>query len=143
MSDNLQRSADMVFLALALYREARGATHECKVAVAFSIMDRVQHPGWWGRDIMGVLFKRWQYSSLTNPKDPQLTIWPQPDENAWQECLAIAEQVIAGALDNPVPGADSYYDISIPPPVWTKDARFVAQLGRIKFYEVRREASKQ
>ncbi len=136
MKENLQLYADRTFLALALYREARGESHECKIAVACSIMNRVGRPSWWGKDVMSVLFKKWQYSSLTASKDPQLTTWPQSNDPVWQECLTIADQIFHGELTDPVPGADSYYDISIPPPNWTKTARFVAQIGRIKFYDV-------
>ncbi len=146
MNNDLQHSADMVFLALTLYREARGEIYECKVAVAFSIVNRVFHPAWWGHDFMSVMFKKWQYSSLTALKDPQLTVWPQSDDPSWQECLAIADKIVNNELSDPVPGADSYYDVSIPPPPWTKTARFVAQIGRIRFYDVdhdEREASKQ
>jgi len=133
---SLQKSADFIFLTLTVWREARGEPVAVKAAVAHSILNRVNRPSWWGKDIMGVVFKKWQYSSLTDPKDPQLTTWPKADETAWQECLVIASNVMKGLLENPVPGADSYYDISIQAPYWAKDEAFVCQIGRVRFYNL-------
>ena len=133
---NAREACDLVFLALVTWREARGEPHEAKLAVAHSIMNRVHRPTWWGRDVVSVTTKKWQYSSMTDPRDPQLSTWPAPAEDSWLECLEVAELVLEDKVRNPVPGADSYFDTSIAPPPWTKGARFVAQLGRLRFYDV-------
>lgn len=135
---DLQAAADVVFLALCIWREARGEPHDAKVAVACSVLNRVDRPSWWGTSITGVLFKKWQYSSLTDPKDRQLTTWPARDP-AWAECLTVARDAIEGHVTNPVPGADSYYDTSIPPPKWATPQTFVGQVGRLMFYNVDRD----
>lgn len=128
---------DLVFLALAVWREARGESEEAQLAVAFSILTRVASPGWWGRDsIQSVVFRKWQYSSLTNPHDLQLTTWPvDPKDPRWNEVLSVCDSVIYGKATNPLPGADSYFDTSIPDPSWAKDATFLGQLGKLKFYK--------
>jgi spore germination cell wall hydrolase CwlJ-like protein len=84
---------------------------------------------------MEVLFKRWQYSSLTDPRDPQLTTWPK-DDPVWGQCLYVADGVLNGVFSNPVPGADSYHDISIPAPAWATPEMFVKQIGKLRFYNV-------
>lgn len=133
-----QQISDITFAALTIWREARGEMHLTKIAVMFSILNRVYRPCWWGTDVTSVLFKKWQYSSLTDPRDKQLTTWPKSDDPTWQECLEIACGVICGDTTflNPVPGADSYYDDSISAPAWTTKARFVKKIGRISFYDV-------
>lgn len=131
----LQSNADVAFLALCLWREARGETHECKVALAWSIMNRVAAKQW-GNTIMSVIFQRLQYSSLTYKGDPQLVLWPQDSDASWQTCLKVADETLEGLNINPIDGADSYHDISISPPDWAKKSVFVKQLGRIKFYKV-------
>jgi spore germination cell wall hydrolase CwlJ-like protein len=133
-----QQTADITFSALTLWREARGESTLTKTAVMFSILNRVYRPCWWGTDVMSVVFKKWQYSSLTAPTDPQLTTWPKSSDSTWQECLEIARGVICGdtTFVNPVPGADSYFDDSIQAPNWTNKARFVRKLGRLSFYDV-------
>lgn len=140
MPDSMNRNdmAERVFLALCLYREARGEPQLAKVAVALSVLNRVRRPSWWGSDVLGVLFKKWQYSSFTDPHDRQLTVWPQRDDQAWQECLDVAISVLEGFWDrvNPAPCADSYHDVSIASPAWARREMFVTRIGRLKFYNV-------
>lgn len=121
-------------LALVVWREARGETPEAQFAVACSILNRVKRPSWWGHDLLGVLGKKWQYSSMAAPNDPQLILWPQID-GSWCEALSIARAALNESEPNPVPGADSYYDDSISAPAWTKAARFVQKIGRLNFYD--------
>jgi len=131
-----QESANLTFLALTVWREARGEPFHGKLGVAFSIMNRVKRPAWWGNDLQGVVFKRWQYSSMTDPKDPQVTKWPLSGDPAWQECLEVAEMAILGAIPSPVDGADSYFDLSIPAPKWANEENFVCAIGRLRFHDV-------
>lgn len=141
-----QEAASVVFIALTLWREARGESRECKIGVCYCIMNRVLRPSWWGKDVLSVLFKKWQFSSLTDPNDKQLTLWPtSPNDSAWTECLEIADLVYHRKIKNPVPGADTYHDISIPtPPKWniTPD-QIVKQIGRIKFFNIDRDVEKE
>jgi N-acetylmuramoyl-L-alanine amidase len=135
MTDELQRISDVFYLGLVVWREARGEGTECMTAVAHSIMNRVNNPKWWGKDVISVVTKKWQYSSMTDPNDKQLTTWPGNDP-WWEKALQIAANVYDGKTENPVPGADSYFDISIPNPKWAAEANFVRQVGRIKFYNL-------
>ncbi|HBI15006.1 MAG TPA: hypothetical protein DDY20_05760 [Desulfobulbaceae bacterium] len=89
--------------------------------------------------MMSVVFKKWQFSSMTDPRDRQLTTWPATNDPSWRQCLSIACASIDGDLPNPVPGADHYYDISIPPPKWAAAARFVSQIGKVRFYDLERD----
>jgi spore germination cell wall hydrolase CwlJ-like protein len=133
MIDNLM--ADKVFLALAVWREARGEERIGQTAVAISILNRVHRPSWWGKSVMEVLFKKWQYSSLTDPHDPQLVAWPK-DDPTWKQCLQVASDAIDGLSPDPAPGADSYFDQSIAPPIWAKKEMFVCKIGHLSFYNV-------
>ena len=138
MTPDQKRITDGFYLAFVLWREARGEVHSGKVAVAYSIMNRVEHPKWWGSSVITVCIKPWQYSSLTDPKDPQLTRYPGEDLS-WDECIQVALDVLDKKVPNPVPGADSYYAVSMDvagnPPPWSKESRFVAQVGGHTFYD--------
>ena len=131
---------ERVLLAITLWREARGEPFSGKVAVAQSIKNRVDHPAWWGADIISVLTKKWQYSSLTDPNDRQLTTWPKADDHLFEECLTIADGVMNGTYTSPLTrGADSYFDDSLQGdniPKWAKEhpERFVGKIGRLNFY---------
>lgn len=129
-----QESADLTFLALTVWREARGESPEGKTGVAHCVMNRVKNPAWWGNDIMAVVFLAWQFSSLTDPHDPQLSKWPRRKDRSWAESLEVAAGVIAGTLKHPAPDADSYYDISIPAPRWATKETFVKQIGKLRFH---------
>ena len=125
------------YLAFTVWREARGEPDDCMAAVAWSILNRVSRPGWWGHTIDEVVTKRWQYSSLTDPKDPQLSrSWPTVGDASWRKCWEVCRNVIQGRIDNPVPGADSYHDASIAPPNWTVAARKCGMVGGLYFYDV-------
>lgn len=136
LQKTLSEMAALVFLALVIWREARGQSSECQTAVAYSILNRVARPSWWGGSVQSVIFKRLQYSSMTYKNDPQLTTWPAEKDPSWIQCLQIASEVLGGVVENPVPGADSYHDISIAPPKWAHPRVFVRQIGRIRFYNV-------
>lgn len=132
---------EIALLALTIYREARGELHDAKICVAHTVMNRVNKPGWWGNDIITVLTKKWQYSSLTDPHDRQLTTWPKTDDDAFEECLTVAERVVTGVYNSPLKGIDSYYDDSLQGdtrPKWAKEhpERFVGKIGRLNFYNL-------
>lgn len=131
--------SNIVFLALTVWREARGESYTCKLAVAFSVLERAKHPKWWGNDVMSVVFKRLQYSSMTNKDDPNLVAWPQAADTAWNDSILTAIAATAGTPVNPAPGADSYFDTSISPPSWATPAQFVIQIGNLRFYNLDRE----
>lgn len=135
----LEAMADVVMLALVVWREARGENGTAKLAVAQSVLNRVKRPSWWGDSVLSVVRKKWQYSSMTDPKDVQLTTWPNPTDYSWLECLQTAYDAIGGSVPNPAPGADSYFDISIPPPKWATPDTFVTQIGRLRFYNLDRD----
>ena len=131
----------IALLAITLWREARGEGYAAQVGVAMSMMNRVAKPSWWGSDIEEVLTKKWQYSSMTDPADGQLTKWPKTSEPVFQNCLEIASRAVAGTLQGGFRGADSYYEDSLQGdarPKWAKEhpERFVGKLGKLNFYNM-------
>ena len=142
MEVQLRKTAETTFLALALWREARGESLDAKRGVACCILNRVKKPCWWGTDILSVLFKKWQFSSLTAPGDKQLTTYPTADDTQFEICMQIARDAVNGSIMNPVPGADSYYDVSISAPVWATSKTFVRQIGRIIFHNTDHDIEK-
>lgn len=129
---------DVFYLALVVWREARGASHAARIAVGWSVMNRVLRPGWWGKDVSSVATKRWQYSSIAAPGDPQLITWPLLADASWLDALGIAYDIIYASEKpaNLFPGADSYFDDSITAPKWTVDAKFCGKIDNLNFYDV-------
>lgn len=137
---DLRHACEVTVLALLVWREARGcASRGARVAVAGTVLNRVRRPSWWGTSVLAVVFKRWQYSSLTDPHDPQLTTWPSSFDAIWLECLEVAANVLDGTEATTMPGADSYFDASIAPPAWATRKTYVGTIGRLTFYDVDRD----
>lgn len=128
--------ANRFMLALCIWREARAEPLEGRVAVAFTVLNRAKHPGWWGNDVYSVVTKPWQYSSITAPGDKQLHLFPKLSDTTWLECLQVASDVLDGDVPNPVPGADSYFADYIPAPKWATADKFVRQIGHHLFYNL-------
>ena len=134
--DVIQRATAWYTLALTVWREARGEAYETREAVAGVVMERVRRGGWYGSDVTTVCTKKWQFSSLTDPRDEQLTLWPQLADLHWLECAQIADDALAGRLVSRAGSADLYHDDSLTnPPPWAKPECFVIQLGRLLFYD--------
>lgn len=144
MSDTLDY--ETIMLALTLWREARGESFDAKVCVAATVMNRVRLAGWQGDNVVDVVTKKWQYSSMSDPRDRQLTTWPSTKDPTFVECLQIATAVITKVLGhNPV--IDHYYDDSLKGdliPAWAKQNpdKFMFKIGRLNFYNLGTDPTK-
>ena len=137
IESELQHAEDLLYAWLVDYREARGEIMAAQIAVVYTLINRRDRQSWFGKTIAECAVKAWQYSSLTDPRDPQLSkAWPTLLTPAGLSCMRVADEVLRGTVSNPFPGADSYHDDSIAPPAWTKAARFCGKIGRLSFYDV-------
>lgn len=131
---------DIWHLARVVWLEARGEPDEAKLGVAFVVLNRVHNPAWWGETIPEVVWKKWQFSSMTDPNDAQRGKMPTPDKRedwlSWLHCLRIAFNAYASDTLNPVPGADHYFDDSISPPSWAAPEKFVRKVGHLNFFDL-------
>lgn len=132
--------SDLFMLALCLWREARGESLESKRCVAWSIMNRVRHPSWWGGpSVVSVVAKPWQYSGMTAAGDPNLIKWPHMTDTSWLACLQISAEVYdSPQIADPTQGATHYFDKTLDqkPPYWAKDMTHVLDSGNFHFYKV-------
>ena len=136
MSKELWAKYELALLALVIWREARSEGPEAMLAVGCSIRNRVQRPSWWGKNYISVITKKWQYSSIGDPNDPQLIKYPQVDDAQFTQALEIAQSVLHGTVSNPVPGADSFFDDRIPRPYWASDETYVGKIGKLEFHDI-------
>jgi spore germination cell wall hydrolase CwlJ-like protein len=124
----------LVLIAIMVCREAAFEPQNTKLAVAQTVMNRADHPNWWGRDPEGVVTMPFQYSTMTAPGDRQLTYWPTTRGVTLQSCLEAAKDALTRKSPMVVKGADSFYADGIKPPKWATDKTFIAKLGPISFY---------
>jgi spore germination cell wall hydrolase CwlJ-like protein len=130
--------SELQLLALCVWREARGEGLLGKRGVAHVVQNRAAHPRWWGGpSLHSVILKPWQFASF-NPGDANAEKWPSDDDHSFADCSDICDAVLRGADEDIVGGATSYYDNSIPPPVWAVDGsnELTLAVGRLKFYRL-------
>ena len=122
-------------VALTLYGECRGEPYQGKLAVASVVYCRAQ-----GRTelLAAVCLAPRQFSCWNADRD--VPVAPQPDSpeyHAWQECLRIAERMVAGTF-RPTIRATHYHARRIErTPQWTAGRVPVAVVGAHVFYAIR------
>ncbi len=121
-------------LARTLWGEARGENVRGKEAVAAVVLNRAARPRWWGRDVVSVCLKPWQFScwNLTDPNRPKLLAVTDQDA-AFRSCRRIAARAVAGTLADPTGGATHYHTKAINPP-WAQGRAPSAEIGQHLFY---------
>jgi hypothetical protein len=134
--------AEFGMLVLVIGREGRGDGAETMTAIAWSIRNRVdKHVERYGYGWIEVITKRWQYSSINGlGNDPNLRVYADLTQTAWQEAAVAAHTVYGGtAIDDPTGGAVSYFDKSLDPypPLWARSGEFVHtyDVGRLHFFK--------
>lgn len=100
------RIQDQVILALTIWRENRGHGVEGMQSVANVILNRAAKNA---TTIYAECTKRLQFSSMTAPGDPELTLWPSDRDPQWLAAQQIANQAELGALNDLTEGALLYY----------------------------------
>jgi N-acetylmuramoyl-L-alanine amidase len=126
---------DLFMVSLCIFREARGEVHDGKVAVGCVIRNRVQHPGWYGKDWFSVVTKPWQFSSF-NKGDPNSIVFGAYTDPIWLECVGVASDVMADNLADITNGATFYFDKSLDanPPDWSKTYKHTADVANFHCY---------
>lgn len=133
---------EQMILARAIFGEARSLTEKGKIAVGWSIKNRVMDIRW-GDNYHKVILEPKQYSAF-NKRDNNFPYVINPLLDAsqtddWQECYKIAGQIIAGEVSDPTGGANHYFSEFIKSPYWTKgkNAYFKLKVVNTLFYEIK------
>jgi hypothetical protein len=80
--------------------------------------------------------KRWQFSSLTAPGDPELTLFPTDNDVTWEKAQMIAEQCIDWKIKDVTGGAVSYYALSMSkPPSWAASMVHTVDIGGQSYFK--------
>jgi spore germination cell wall hydrolase CwlJ-like protein len=106
----------MVLAALCVWREARGEAYSAMLGVACVLRNLLAVEG----DLVRVITRRDQFSSMTFHGDPNLIEWPQAQDGAFRMC-SMAVSSILGSLSPDITGGATYYfspPLEEPPPGW-------------------------
>jgi spore germination cell wall hydrolase CwlJ-like protein len=131
---------DRDVLARTIWGEARGESSGGRVAVAWSIRNRVfdgKTNSWWGEGYAGVCQKPYQFSCW-NKNDPNFPYLSGAKEIPFRELAQariVADQVIDGKVQDPTSGATHYYALAMKtPPAWAAKAKQTLKLGGHVFF---------
>lgn len=131
---------DRDILARTIWGEARGESPAGKVAVAWTIRNRVfdgKENSWWGEGYAGVCQKPYQFScwNKSDPNYPYLNGTRQIPFRELAQCRVAGDQVIDGNVPDPTGGATHYYAIAMKkPPAWSAKAKQTLKLGGHVFF---------
>ena len=114
-----------------------------KYAIANVVLNRAEHPCWWGRNVREVILAPQQFScfnfeDINRHKLVDPLRYDRPE--VWQECYAVAPEVLSQEHRNDTTnGATHYFDSSITTPRWARNIPPVLELpagnGRVvRFY---------
>lgn len=114
-------------LALTMWGEARGEGRDFEMelraflGVGFTVLNRLERGGWFGKNIKEICLKPYQYSCW-NPSDPnrEKMLAVGMDDPDYALCYALACRLIRGTIKiNPVGKASHYHDIRLADkPTW-------------------------
>lgn len=117
-------------LASTVWSEDRGGGRDGMEPIAGVILNRVEQPAWWGRDIVGVCLCHGQFSgwSWSDPNFRPLITVDERDA-MYQVALGIANSALRGLPIERACGASHYHARSIASPAWA--------VGRAPCFETR------
>ena len=117
--------------ALCAYREARGEGEDGIRAVLHVIKNRADK---WGKSWAQIIYQPLQFSSMTFPHDPQLSLVPRIPDPIFERCYELADSIFQGKDFDLTSGATHYYATTIKAPDWSTKMKEVARVGRQIFY---------
>jgi spore germination cell wall hydrolase CwlJ-like protein len=136
---------DIQILARTIYGEARGEyTHpegglSALIAIGNVVMNRLSQQTWFGKSVIEVCQKPWQFSCWNN-HDPNYPILMQDIicDPIYQVCYQVADKVISGTWPDLTGGCDHYHALTTNYPKWAQNLNPKIKIGRHRFYDLRR-----
>ncbi len=133
-----------MLLARAIYGEASGESKGAKIAVAWTIRNRVEDTKHrWGTTYHEVILTKYQYEPFNDPNsDPFKKITQPPlgnvlEKQAWQDSYKVAESVFFDKEADSTKGANHFYVPSDQPKQnWVDEKKFTVQIGATRFYKL-------
>ncbi|MHB8904073.1 MAG: cell wall hydrolase, partial [Patescibacteria group bacterium] len=146
-TENFRDDTEQMILARAIFGEGRSLPDEGKIAIAWSIRNRVEDDRW-PNNYHDVILQKSQFSAFreVDPnwkyvKNPFYKINPK-QLAVWEKCYKIASLVISGEIKDPTGGVNHYFSDYIDYPSWTrsKNAKFIMKIGNTLFYNLKKES---
>jgi len=129
-------TCQLVIGAMTVLMEAEGESYEGKLAVAYTIRNRVV-----GEDLIGVVLKPWQFSCWNTDSPTRRRVGQIVKEGgkAWQEAVKATEAAFFATEVDPSHGATHYLNVNQvlkavgKLPSWYDGNKITAVIGRHTF----------
>lgn len=102
----------MGYIALCAWREARGEGPDGLLGVLNVIRNRTDR--WYYNQVDPyhyAIFLKGQFTSMSDPSDPQYRLFPEESDPVWQFCLNNAANLVAGGVPDNTGGALYYANL--------------------------------
>lgn len=138
-TENLTTGADIYVLGQTIYGEARGETHDGKVAVGWVIRNRAADARW--PDTIEKVCRQKAQFSCWNASDPnrERVIGVTVDDPAFRECLHVSIDVLSSKGQDPTKGANHYLTKAMAersPPKWYDASKITKTIGAHVFLKL-------
>ncbi|MBI5619867.1 cell wall hydrolase [Candidatus Gottesmanbacteria bacterium] len=135
---------DEILLARLIFGEAEGVSIEAKIAVGWTVKNRVlaQRKTEWGLDYHEIILKPNQYEAFSREDRLEKMRDPLKKDNesvkkAWRDSYDSAEKTIKGLIPDPTKGATNYYSTPIDHvPPWATEERKTLEVNNLHFYKL-------
>ncbi len=138
---------DDLVLALNAWAEARGEWWRlgdvAYAAVGAVVLNRVWHPRLFENSVQRVVaaFRQFSWTNWDEAiKDPQyhrcLELARHPEDEAgaaWRAARRVAQEMLAGKIENPVANSTYYFNPKVCRPTWAARLKLVAEIGNHRF----------
>lgn len=118
-------------LAEVVYYEARSEPEEGKLAVAFVVLNRINHPNRWGETVKAVISQPWQFTYRWNGSMRN----GFKEVGAYNKILELSFDILSGKKENPIGLADHYKTLDAKPKWDYSKLTQVAIIGNHIFYQ--------
>jgi len=122
-------------MARTIYGEARGESEQGQIAVGWVILNRVAKQTWYGKDVVNVCLKSWQFSCWIPSDANRAKIKSvKIGDPVFDNCRESARKVLTRTIPDPTNGATHYHAKSVKPS-WTHGATLTKTIGNHLFYK--------
>lgn len=118
---------DVDVLARTLFGEAESGNLDDAESIAAVVVNRVHYPNWPDR-VSRVCLQPWQFSCW-NHNDPNRDRILNASGRWFEQCRAVAERAVQGALRDRTSGATHYYATYVPEPKWARNKKPVHRVN--------------
>lgn len=128
-------------LARTMWGEARGEPDPGMAAVAHVVLNRAAAQRWWGRAVIDVCKKPWQFSCWNAGPSRQKLLEVSASNRQFAHATGLAAQLLAmqpqeRARIDPTAGATHYYARALTqPPAWARGRTPCARIGGHDFFK--------